>query len=686
VTTPAVEIEAKLKSDAALKTLHELREAMKRDFAEGAGSAKNSITGLGKSIASELGSMVSAVGIATLAFGALKQGVGAFVDFLGESISASMEAERAELQLVRVMQLRKGYTEDGVEALLSFNEELETMTTLDADNLIQVESTLASLGILEKDLKSVTLATIGFSEKFGKPLAESAQIVGKAIVENSDALRAFGIDAKDATDLVQKLAPAAAISAQKLNELEGRLTANKVAFGNLQETVGGIISKSDGINKSVEGTTRLYAGLTRAIQNSSEAITGFIDKAVEAASGSAKWVMFSPPVAAAIALANKVAGDAPAPDREMDYGMPIGPQPKIETRNRKADEEAHKARLAELEKRRKELQIESDKYGKEYEDSKKKYMTAAGKKAAALLGISDKAYADFLEAQAELKEIEKVEQETIIGYNKSLTKMYDEQREYKNRVDAAHADGVLNSRLEDLNLNESSYRGSVQAEKDANARRDEMRLDNLARIAETRKLEREAEEQHVKETREYWGQLASIGTNGINSMISGIAQGIGAGEKINFSGMFAGMLSSLGSAMIAMGSAAVLAGTLGTVAPIFAGPTGGPAGVAAGLALIAGGFGLTMAGGFLGKRSSGASGGGVASTSTGSAGGFGASGSTGSTNFGTPRGFQPDAVTEPKQTVINVSFQGLMAGTERGLAREVTRLIRTGGSLVPGGG
>ena len=92
----------------------------------------------------------------------------------------------------------------------------------------------------------------------------------------------------------------------------------------------------------------------------------------------------------------------------------------------------------------------------------------------------------------------------------------------------------------------------------------------------------------------------TIGGNAMGQFFADITQAafegdITVGQALEKFG--ATLLGGIGAQLIALGTAAVVAGALGTVAPIFLPATGGPAGVAAGIALIAAGGVLAGVGG-----------------------------------------------------------------------------------------
>lgn len=129
-----------------------------------------------------------------------------------------------------------------------------------------------------------------------------------------------------------------------------------------------------------------------------------------------------------------------------------------------------------------------------------------------------------------------------------------------------------------------------------------------------------------------------------------------------------GIMTTIGSMLIQMGTAAVLAGTIGTVIPLFKPATGGEMGVTAGLAAIAGGVAMVAAGGAL-SASASSSAKGAPRTGMAIPRNLDLSASTSSLNRLTPEAIPTNQ--GPAQT-INVHFnQGFVVGSPERVASAV---------------
>ena len=124
----------------------------------------------------------------------------------------------------------------------------------------------------------------------------------------------------------------------------------------------------------------------------------------------------------------------------------------------------------------------------------------------------------------------------------------------------------------------------------------------------------EWQDQQKQGENEFWADMAQLGVQGVSQMFHGIASAVAGQQDIGdmLQKVFSDMMSSVGSMLIGIGSAALLANTSATLIPYLWPYTGGPPGVGAALGIIAAGTALT-AGGMLTAPSSPAGGAAAAS-------------------------------------------------------------------------
>lgn len=671
MTQPAVEIETRLKSDAALKSLSELRKAIKEDLTESLSLAKVSSKDLAKELVGGLTSALNPLALVAAGVAGVGAAFSGLINITRESIAAAMEAEVIEMRVARSLQLRGQYTRESFEALKEFNDQLERTTTLDADQLLQTQGTLTSMGVLREDLKKVTLAAIGLSEEFGIDLPQATKEMGTAIVENREVLRKYGVDAKSAEEIIARFAPSAQLAAEKMELLSGVLENNKTAWDGLSESFGTIFTQSDAIKGSIEGISGSVRGLTEAVKVVQPLFTRTFDGMVRVLSNA---------ILPGQSLLNLYTG------ADLNFSTPIINQAgkeDVKTQNRKdaiptiyttVDE----AMVAAARKRREAIDAE---YADALWGRGKGSMYHRGKGQG--IGESEDA------RQAELAALRA---EAIAV--QELTERIKANNEARDKFDAARDRRALAGPFldSDGNLTErfASREGEAMAEElkasqalMREAQRDRSELEYFQSIIDGASETEFFMADFSSNMEQHFAQVSAAAASGMAGVLGSMIETSIEGGKIDFGQMFSGLLVSVGQTALSMGLVAMAMAGVGMLFPALAPVTGGgPAGLAAGAALAAIGASTLAVGHALGGGGKGAS---VPARPSAGGGGAGSFGGGPSSGFQSPRGFQPDAIQAPQATVINVSFSGLMSGSERGLAREIGRVLRSGATLAPGG-
>lgn len=177
----------------------------------------------GKSISSSLDSMIrrytSAAAAAMMLAKVLKQAFQTNADF-----------ERKNAELASVL----GTTKDGIKELTDAAKELGRTTEFTATNVTELQTSLARLGFSNNQILDMQGAVLKFAAAVNADLGESANFAGSV-------LRAFEIDAKDTTHMLDILAASTSKSAldfSKLNASMSTIAPVAHAFGlTLEDTV-----------------------------------------------------------------------------------------------------------------------------------------------------------------------------------------------------------------------------------------------------------------------------------------------------------------------------------------------------------------------------------------------------------------------------------------------------------------
>lgn len=560
--------------------------------------AKNSFTEINSGLA-----------IAGKAFSAVSGVIGEVADAVGRWTKAASASELAQTKLAAVAGKHLG-------ELQKLNSELQRKLGIDDDELAKLQTKLLVLGVLPSKLEDATKATLGLSTATGKDMTRSAIAVAKAFAKGNE-------EAGRLRDMFV-VAEAAA------RTWDGTLKKLAVNFGELEETLGGVIIKSpplldflDDVAVSIgligskldQGRPKLESWFDNAfvrVRRFGESMVRVLDTTADHAQVALK--IFMPGLSYGARALGAAVLQLGEPDPDDDGGASIERflRGKATTGGKTLDPGARGGKWTGKRKKKVGMSLEAE-----------SIIEAAR--------LNNEAQMDALE--------------------KSL--------------DAQKAFQKADQKLADLQLKQTIRNN-----------KERLRADRVAADA------REAlKQQELKSTYDFTHLLSEIGARGVGEFVASITQNLinGSLDAEAAAGKFlGGVLSQIGEALIALGTAAVVAGLLGMVAPIFAGATGGPAGIGAGFALVAAGGVLAGIGGALSSATSGSSGGG----------GFAATPPrVADTPF--PRSAEPAGFTalgrEQQTTVINIPIgRGFLYGTPRQLGTQILELVEEADTLRPG--
>jgi len=198
-----------------------------KDMAKGQSASKafgNALSGIG------IGLSVAAVG----AFGM------ASVKAYGDALQSQQRLADAFAKQPPLM----GYN---VAALMEYNKELSTKIAYDDDEINAAQANLALFKLTGEEIKNITPLVADLARRKGIDLASAATSVGKAMQGQARGLKDLGINFKATGDTAADYATITALLNQQVggtaaafaqgNPL-GQLENAKIAFGNMQESIG----------------------------------------------------------------------------------------------------------------------------------------------------------------------------------------------------------------------------------------------------------------------------------------------------------------------------------------------------------------------------------------------------------------------------------------------------------------
>ncbi len=176
-------------------------------------------------------------------------GITAITAFGVSSVRAFAEAEAAQNQLALAFTKFPALADTSIARLQDLNQAMQDKTAIDADSLAAADAVLARFELAGSEIEKLTPLLVDYSTVSGKTAPEAAETLGKALMGNVRALKALGIEFTPTGDRAADLASVMGLLEEKVGgageafaqTAQGKIQALGVAFGDLQEAVGGAL-------------------------------------------------------------------------------------------------------------------------------------------------------------------------------------------------------------------------------------------------------------------------------------------------------------------------------------------------------------------------------------------------------------------------------------------------------------
>ena len=622
---PAVEIPVKLKKGTAEKDVKALAKSMFKSFTD----------------------IKSAFDLAAGGLRMFGKALGSVNKLAKESIKLAMVQQENERKLMQAANMRGKFTKRQFEELQRLNSETQQATGIGDEYQLQLQAQLAMMGVSNDELVRATRATIGLSEATGSDLNSSMRIVARTLQGNTSSLKRYGIQARDSNEAMEMLLQNFEIAKDKGKTLSGQIKILGANFGDLQETWGMGVAKSDrvvsgfeAINRSVMKLNTFFSSAdgARAIDRWFKTLLGFAASTINA-------------FTQIIRLGDAMLGnESPAIAREQ-------------ARNKFFEENAkYLGGLYSPELQMFVTRESLSKAAKEYAQKLIPMTLAELAEGVAdeLLAVSK---APFVPGGRAIATgggggggglTEKQKKKKILETQKALAaiqKAWDERSKARNEQRRELAGLLLK---QEISQNDLRFNAELNAFEQRQALKD----------------------RELQATAQFYDNLKVIGLSGLSGMISGlVAAGLSGEKSLSevMGSMFGGILSQVGQMMISLGTAAFIAASATAPIPLLWPIFGGKIGMAGALGLIGAGSVLTGVGQYMSSTASGAK------AEMGKAQGAAARMAPGSA-ADTGRASSP---TERTTTTYNINFNGALPGSERRIAKEVRRILD--GNFSPAG-
>jgi hypothetical protein len=175
---------------------------------------------------------------------ALTGAIGAVVGATAEYVQLASEQERVERRAIAAIQARTSLTQAEFNALQAANAARQQQLGIGDEVQLQLQGTLASMGVTKGQLDGATRAAIGLSEAMGMGLEEAGKIAGKALTGNVAALQEYGIRVGSVTEAQAALNRLYEQSVAQSTTLATRYQVLTANIGDLQEVIGQTVTSS----------------------------------------------------------------------------------------------------------------------------------------------------------------------------------------------------------------------------------------------------------------------------------------------------------------------------------------------------------------------------------------------------------------------------------------------------------
>lgn len=199
----------------------------------------------------------------------LRTAAAAFAAFIttrvvGQVVKAFADQEAAIIRLNTALRVTGRFTEAGTRRIQAMANEMQRLTTVSDDAALGISATLAQLatGLDTDQLAEAQKIAIGLASAFGLDLQSAAQLLGKTLAGEMNALSRYNIRVDEAAGQQQKFNQIVAqtsrffdVAVGATQSLTGQWAQAKNAAGELLETFGEILARTFNLTEA-QGSLR----------------------------------------------------------------------------------------------------------------------------------------------------------------------------------------------------------------------------------------------------------------------------------------------------------------------------------------------------------------------------------------------------------------------------------------------
>ena len=160
--------------------------------------------------------------------------------------------EQAEVRVLATIRQHTEFSDRQFAALQKRNSERQRALGIGDEEQLQLQGTLAAMGVQAGALNRATEATIGLARATGMGLVEASRAVAKALTGNVGILKEYGITADTVEDAEAKLSDMFRATQAQSGTYGVAVSALSAAWGDLLEAVGQLITKNPQVMQSIQ--------------------------------------------------------------------------------------------------------------------------------------------------------------------------------------------------------------------------------------------------------------------------------------------------------------------------------------------------------------------------------------------------------------------------------------------------
>lgn len=232
---------------------------------------------LAKSFGSFSVQAAASLQLAQAGWSALTGAITAVVDVTSEYVKLAMEQERVERRAVAAIQARQSLSQAELDTLQAANAARQQQLGIGDEVQLQLQGTMAAMGVTKDQLDAATRAAIGLSEAMGMGLEEAAKLSAKALTGNVAALAEVGIKVTTVAEAQEQLNGLYRVAVEQSDTLETRLAVLSASYGDLQEVVGSAATRSGALRDIIDAVTQAVVEFTSYLSSDAGrmAVDGF---------------------------------------------------------------------------------------------------------------------------------------------------------------------------------------------------------------------------------------------------------------------------------------------------------------------------------------------------------------------------------------------------------------------------